>query len=874
MFSLSELSPLSEPQVSHRLLKPWWEVFMDYLVLLMLMLSVVAGTLLLSRDGVVCLPSDSLDHSTSTPSRISLTPVPISPNIQTPDSLRDPTRPPTPQGRRTHLDFQQYMYVSHVCYHESLPCYSRFFPYVALLQSLLLLASGWFWFHFPRTSARIEHFIAILGKCTESPWTSRALSRAAQMDATGGRVEEAGSGQPPSLGRHSSLDSGTDSPQIPRPGCVSALPTVPPSPCSSIHSCSSSLSSLSFCPVSTAPKNTLTPGNAPRAACLDRSDGEQARALFERVRKFRAHCEASDIIFQVYRVQTLFKVLMVVLILSYTAPLLESVSFSHTCQPQVHALTGYSSFLCTHHLAPVLRHLVLTYMALLSLFGLLAIYALTWICHRSLRRYSFQRLHEAGSMRDVPDLCNDLAFLLHMADQYDPLLAQRLAVFLSPVSETCLLEENLERNWGIDRLRSMIRPDAHGRPSLQLAALPRLPPALFSLSQLEVLKLELITDAKLPAPLSHMTSLRELHLYHCTAEVEPAALAVLRERLDRLHLTFSHASETPAWVYTLRGLQELHLSGRLSGESGVHRGWALGSLRQLRHLRVLVLRSGKLQRLPGELGEAAGSLARLEVHNEGARLLALTGLRRLAGLEELTLHGCQLERLPSALLGLAGLRSLDVCHNCLRTLEELLGLQHLRRLAYLRLAHNRVLALPASVGALRGLELLDLSHNQLRALPPTLFTLRRLRCLLLASNLLEELPAEVGALALLVELDLSGNQLEELPPELFSGCSRLSSLAVAHNSLGALPPGLGTLTQLSKLDLVGNCLVGLPAELEGCIGLQGGGLLVEDWLLHSLPPRIREFLSRPGTSAGSRPDSDGFPAFSTAQWRFLSESQI
>ncbi|XP_048846178.1 volume-regulated anion channel subunit LRRC8D isoform X2 [Brienomyrus brachyistius] len=797
---------------------------------------------------------------------------------QRPDSLRDPAQPPTPQGRRTNLDFQQYVYVSHVCHHESLPWYSRFFPYVALLQSLLLLASGCFWFHFPRTSARIEHFIAILGKCTESPWTSRALSRAAQMDATGRPVEEAGSGQPPSqspsLGRRSSLDSGTDSPQIPRPGCVSALPSVPPSPCPSIHSCSSSLSSLPFCPVSTAPKYTMTPSNPPRAACLDRSDGEQARALFERVRKFRAHCETSDIIFQVYRLQTVFKVLMVVLILSYTAPLLESISFSHTCQPQVHALTGYSSFHCTHHLAPVLRHLVLTYMTLLCLFGLLGIYALRWICNRSLWSYSFQRLHEAGSMRDVPDLCNDLAFLLHMADQYDPLLAQRLAVFLSPVSETCLLEENLERNWGIDRLRCMISPDAHGRPSLQLVALPRLPPALFSLSQLEVLKLELITDAKLPAPLSHMTSLRELHLYHCTAEVEPAALAVLQERLDRLHLTFSHGSEIPAWVYTLRGLQELHLIGRLSGESGMHRGWALGSLRQLRHLRVLVLRSGMLQRLPGELGEVAGSLARLEVHNEGARLLALTGLRRLAGLEELMLHACQLERLPSALLGLASLRNLDVCHNCLRTLEELLGLQHLRRLAHLRLAHNRVLAVPASVGALRNLELLDLSHNQLRALPPTLFTLRRLRCLLLASNLLEELPAEVGALALLVELDLSANQLEQLPPELFSGCPRLSNLAVAHNSLGALPPGLGTLTQLSKLDLVGNCLVSLPAELEGCIGLQGGGLLVEDWLLHSLPPRIREFLSRPVTSASSRLDSDGFPAFSTAQWRFLSESQI
>lgn len=111
-------------------------------------------------------------------------------------------------------------------------------------------------------------------------------------------------------------------------------------------------------------------------------------------------------------------------------------------------------------------------------------------------------------MLDVPDLHNDLAFLLHMADQYDPLLAQRLSVFLSPVSETRLLEESLERRWGADRLRSMITSDQQGRSLLQLVALPHLPAALFTFSQLEVLKLELIGDAKLTAQISNMAALR------------------------------------------------------------------------------------------------------------------------------------------------------------------------------------------------------------------------------------------------------------------------------------------------------------------------------------------------------------------------------
>uniref|UniRef100_A0A672RQY3 Volume-regulated anion channel subunit LRRC8D-like n=1 Tax=Sinocyclocheilus grahami TaxID=75366 RepID=A0A672RQY3_SINGR len=804
MFTLSELWSGGQRQGSYKLLKPWWEVFMDYLLVLMLMVSILAGTLQLSRDGVVCVPVHSSSINYSSPME------PVSDSIfrSPPDSPKIPVK-----GRRTNLDFQQYIYISQVCYHEALPWYSRFLPYVTLLHTLVLLASGCFWFHFPLTSARIEHFLSLLAKCCESPWTTRALSLTAKLDTRFSETEQA---VQPKV-------------QV----TSSASTTTQPSPSTLSHCSTLSAMSLTepVLPVQ------VVPDTSRQGATLDRSDRELARALFERVRRFRAHCESSDVIYKVYTAQTVFKVLKFILIVSYTTPLLGSISFSHICQPRSYTLTGYSIFHCSHSLSSVLRKLMQAYVLLLFLFGLLGIYALSWIFHKSLRQYSFQSLREKGSMLDVPDLHNDLAFLLHMADQYDPLLAQRLSVFLSPVSETRLLEESLERRWGADRLRSMITSDQQGRSLLQLVALPRLPAALFTFSQLEVLKLELIGDAKLTAQISNMTALREMHLYHCTASVEPAALQHLQEHLETLHLTFTQAAEIPVWIYSLRGLQELHLTGRLSNEGGMGRGWVLGSLRQLRHLRVLVLR-GMLQKVPGD--ELAGSLLKLEIYNEGTRILVLAGLRRLTGLAEVQLQGCQLERLPSALLALTGLRSLDLQHNSLRTLEELLGLQHLRRLSCLRLAHNRVLALPASVGVLRSLELLDLAHNQLQNLPLALFTLHKLRRLLLAGNLLEELPAEIGAFKLLSELDLSANRLEHLPKELFESCVELRNLNVSNNSLGSLPAGFGGLTQLSRLDLRGNSLEELPVELGCCFGLSGGGLLVENWLLHTLPRQVRD----------------------------------
>uniref|UniRef100_A0A3B4AVU1 LRRC8 pannexin-like TM region domain-containing protein n=1 Tax=Periophthalmus magnuspinnatus TaxID=409849 RepID=A0A3B4AVU1_9GOBI len=764
MFSLSELAPLNQHQNQCKLLKPWWEVFMDYLGVLMLLASVLACTEQLSRDKLLCIPLDPhAGHTT-------------------------PTINSQPQGRRTNLVYQQYVYISQVCYHDALPFCSRFFPYMALMQSLVLVTSGSFWLHFPHTSARIEHFLTILSKCCESPWTSQALFHAAQQDTA----------QETNVTYHSD------------------------SPLSQTHPF----------------KTTVFENHDPqRDVSLDKNDGEQARALFEKVRKFRSHNENSTVIYQVYLAQTVFKLFLVVLIGCYTIPLLSSFSFSLNCEAEEQGLVGYSSFQCIHVLSSLLRNLLLAYMSLLGVYGLLNLYTLGWILHSALRQFSFPSVKDASSLKEFPDLRNDLAFLLHMLDQYDPLLVQRLSVFLSPLSEHPLGEDSLERSWGEEQLRAQVTVDTEGSSRLTLVALPRIPSAVYTLSHLHVLRLELITDARFTAQLSNI----ELHLYHCSAAIAPGALSVLQDRLEVLHLTFSHPSQLPRWVHCLRGLQQLHLSGHLYSE-GVARSWALGSLRQLHHLRVLVIYS-MLQRIPGELCEVASTLVRLEIHNEGTRLLAQSGLKRLFGLTEVLLQDCQLERLPSALTALTNLCSLDLQHNRLRTLEEIGGLSQLHHLSNLRLAYNQIVALPPCISVLQKLKLLDLANNQLHSVPLALFTLRGLQKLLLSGNLLQHLPGEVRALQSLTELDVSGNRLESLPSELFSGCLKLRVLNASHNYLRSLPRGVGALTEVHRLDLRSNSLEELPCELVHCSGLCGGGLLVEDWLYLSLPLLVRDLRS-------------------------------
>ncbi|CAL9693501.1 unnamed protein product [Knipowitschia caucasica] len=866
MFSLSELAPLNQHQDQCKLLKPWWEVFMDYLGVLMLLSSVLACTEQLSRDKLLCIPLDPLASM----------PISQSDNMEQMTSQQRAPSTPTinsqPHGRRTHLVYQQYVYISQVCYNDALPFCSRFFPYMLLMQSLVLVACGSFWLHFPHTSARIEHFLTILSKCCESPWTSQALSHAAQQE-TPHETKESTNRDPsihlPNLNfiRRASMDSGSDSPLLKRAESIST--SAPPSPYLSSHSNPSNLLNPQTHPTN----STIVENGSQLEITLDKNDGEQARALFEKVRKFRSHSENSTVIYKVYLAQTVFKLLLVVLIGSYTIPLLSSFSFGLHCEADEQALVGYSSFQCIHVLSSLLHKLLLAYMSLLGVYGLLNLYTLGWILHSSLLQFSFHSVKDMSSLREVPDIKNDLAFLMQMLDQYDPLLVQRFSVFLSPQTESLPgKEESLEHRWGEEQLRALVTVDTDGRSRLTLVALPWIPSAVYTLNHLNVLRLELITDARFTAEMSNMSSLRELHLYHCTAAIAPVALSILQDRLEILHLTFSQPAQLPGWVLSLRGLQQLHLTGPLHSEGVVVRGWSLGSLRHLRHLRTLVIR-GMLQRVPGELCEVAGTLERLEIHNEGTRLLALSGLKSFVGLTELILQDCQLERLPSALTTLINLCSLDLQHNRLRTLDEHGGLLQLQHLLNLRLAYNHIAALPPSISALQRLELLDLSNNQLHSVPIALFSLCRLKTLLMSGNLLEQLPCDVRGLQLLMELDVSGNRLESLPSELFS-CLKLRVLNASHNYLHALPRGVGSLTEICRLDLRSNCLKDLPCEVVHCSGLYGGGLLVEDWLFFSLPPLVQELLSQSQNSLHT--ESDMFPYFSPSQWFFHSalETQI
>ncbi|XP_029441581.1 volume-regulated anion channel subunit LRRC8D-like [Rhinatrema bivittatum] len=811
MLSITEACSLNEDQSSFKTLKPWWDVLMDYLVVLMLMVSIFSGTLLIYKDNMLCLPMGddppNASAGTKNPAAFSSSDPPT-PEPGAAASGSGAARPapttsaePVKGGHSTNLDYQQYIYISRVCYQKALPWYSKYSPYLALMTSLILMVSSNFWFKYPKTSSKIEHFISILRKCFESPWTTKALSETACQNS-----EEA----PRRL-------KSCPSRVLDRSGDEAT------SPCSFQGEAPFDMSEASSTTI------------------LDRKDGEQAKALFEKIRKFRAHTEDTDLIYKVYVGQTVFKVVKFLLILGYISCFVGSITFKHICKPDIQNLTGYSVFFCTHNLAFIVQKLLITYMVLVCLYGLVGIYTLFWIFSQSLREYSFEKVREESSFSDIPDVKNDFAFLLHMADQYDQLYSKRFAIFLSAVSENKLREMNLNYEWTYEKLRQHVSRDASGRLELQLFMLPGLPRAVFQMIDLEVLKLELIPDVKLPSKISKMSRLTELYLYHCPAKVEHVAFVFLKDHLKVLHIKFTDIDEIPLWVYTLKGLLELHLSGNLSSVN--NKVIALESLKELKNLKVLTIKSN-LTKIPSTIVDLASHLSKLTIQNDGSKLIILNNLKKMANLRELELHHCELQKIPHAVLNLTSLQTLDLKSNGIQTVEELEGFHHLRRLTCLKLWHNSITFIPPAIGVIQNLEQLFLSHNRIECLPNDLFSLLKLRHLDLSNNLISIIPQGIGQLELLHSFSVSSNKIEALPSQLFK-CIKLKALHLGNNKLSCLLAEVGELTYLTSLELKGNSLESLPLEIGLCPLLKKSGLIVEDALFDTLPSDVKERLTEP-----------------------------
>uniref|UniRef100_A0A8C2R1D8 LRRC8 pannexin-like TM region domain-containing protein n=1 Tax=Capra hircus TaxID=9925 RepID=A0A8C2R1D8_CAPHI len=697
MITLTELKCLADAQSCYHILKPWWDVFWYYITLIMLLVAVLAGALQLTQSRVLCcLPCKvEFDNHCAVPWDILKASVNASSNAGMPL--------PLPLRIQNDLHRQQYSYIDAVCYEKQLHWFAKFFPYLVLLHTLIFAACSNFWLHYPSTSSRLEHFVAILHKCFDSPWTTRALSETVAEQSvrplTFSKSKVLLSSSGCSAG---DVDSNKQSLPYPQPGLESA----------GIES--------------------------PTSSVLDKKEGEQAKAIFEKVKRFRLHVEQKDIIYRVYLKQIIVKVILFVLIITY-------------------AFTGYKRYQCVYSLAEIFKVLASFYVILVILYGLTSSYSLWWMLRSSLKQYSFEALREKSNYSDIPDVKNDFAFILHLADQYDPLYSKRFSIFLSEVSENKLKQINLNNEWTVEKLKSKLVKNAQDKVELHLFMLNGLPDNVFELTEIEVLSLELIPEVKLPSAISQLVSLKELHVYHSSLVVDHPALAFLEENLKILRLKFTEMGKIPRWVFHLKNLKELYLSGCVLPEQVST--MQLEGFQDLKNLRTLYLKSS-LSRIPQVITDLLPSLQKLSLDNEGSKLVVLNNLKKMVNLKSLELISCDLERIPHSIFSLNNLHELDLRENNLKTVEEIISFQHLQNLSCLKLWHNNIAYIPAQIGALSNLEQLSLDHNNIENLPLQLFLCTKLHYLDLSYNHLTFIPEEIQYLSNLQYFAVTNNNVK------------------------------------------------------------------------------------------------------------------
>ncbi|NWR80848.1 LRC8B protein, partial [Centropus unirufus] len=793
MITLTELKYLTDGQSSYHILKPWWDVFWYYLTMIMLLVAVLAGTLQLTQTRLLCcLPCKlEYDNHCAVPWEL------VKPNFNM--SARSTAPIIFPLKIPNHLHRQQYAYIDAVCYERQLHWFAKFFPYLVLLHTFIFAACSNFWLYYPGTSSRLEHFVAILHKCFDSPWTTRALSETVAEQSV----------RKMSIAQSKVISSPTGSVDA---GSRHSLPYSQP--------------------------GLETTGRENSSSVLDKKEGEQAKAIFEKVKKFRVHVEEKDIIYKVYMAQIIVKVIVFVIIVTYVPIYLSYITLTIDCTLSIQAFIGYQSYQCVYSLAEIYKVLASFYVVLVIFYGLTCSYSLWWMLRSPLKQYSFEKLREKSNYSDIPDVKNDFAFILHLADQYDPLYSQRFSVFLSDLSENKLKQINLNNAWSVEKLKTKLVKNAQDKMELHLFMLNGIPDSVFELTEIEVLSLELIPEAKLPPAVTQLVSLKELNVYHSSLTMDYSAAGFLEKNLKILRLKSSEVGRIPVWVFHLKSLQELFLSGYFVLDQ--HSSTGNESIRGLKNLRSIHLKNNNLSRIPHVITDLP-SLQHLSINNEANKLTVLNNLKNLVNLRTLELIYCDLERIPHSIFTLDNLREINLKENNLRTVEEIISFQHLKNLSCLKLWHNSISYIPVQIGALSNLEQLYLNYNNIKSVPLELFLCKKLHYLDLSYNKLTSIPEEIGFLSNLQYLALTKNHIETLPEGLFQ-CKKLQFLLLGNNSLMDLSPGVGQLLNLLHLELVGNYLESLPAELEECQHLKPNSLVVEEGLLKTLPLRLRERL--------------------------------
>jgi hypothetical protein len=188
------------------------------------------------------------------------------------------------------------------------------------------------------------------------------------------------------------------------------------------------------------------------------------------------------------------------------------------------------------------------------------------------------------------------------------------------------------------------------------------------------------------------------------------------------------------------------------------------SFEGLHSLKVLNVYTGRLEKLPDNIGEKQANIVKINIIRNPLKRLP-NSASKLKQLISLRLLSTNITKIPNPVQW-TSLVTLRIRQSKLRTLPENIGL--VQMLSFLDLEYNLIQKLPDSIGSLEHLQVLLVSGNSISELPDSITTLKNLQYIYGLNNKLSKLPKNIGNMKALATLDVRDNLLKGLPASILN----------------------------------------------------------------------------------------------------------
>ncbi|XP_015780009.1 PREDICTED: volume-regulated anion channel subunit LRRC8A-like [Acropora digitifera] len=570
MFPVEKLSQFESTHASYRILKPWWDVFTDYLTQAILIIALSAGAMQALQGDLICIPAAECNfnlNKVANDSRNSSIPVSSSFPRANRSFCQKYYASATRDSSTTVIAFtkledrRQYDFVDVQCGQEALHWFASYLPFILFLQAAILVIVDNFWLKFPKTSSTIDHFVKLVLECFDSSGicldVSNVLWGTSISDVAESNVTE-------------DIEQGTRE----RDKLLPEDPVAVRNPSTEIH-------------------------RDPTTA-FELSEAIKAKTLLVKIQHFRKDVESHQkhrFLVGIYLAQAFIQCVLSLAFFIFNVCYHNKVRSIVKCNIDGTIDGHYDFFKCSYGIAAYFRVSLVIFYVLITPYCLLCVFMCLWTAYvwKFKTPFSFKEVQdfftEALKLGDINDAHGDLALMLHLLNEYNKLYVYRFAVFLSEKHETSLKNFILWKEWPLDELQRM---SSENGTKLKLNSLSGIPKTIFQLSELKSLTLEdcTLTEKDFDPEDWRKLELRSLSLVRCRLKSIPEAIFQNCEFLETLDLSNNMIKSVPENIAALHNLHTLNIAGNQVTEGVEH-------IMKIDSLTVLNLRgNNSLQNVP------------------------------------------------------------------------------------------------------------------------------------------------------------------------------------------------------------------------------------------------------------------------------------